>query len=67
VEFKTRAVAGLDKAATELASDLDSTLTELDAVLEYSLRGSSRKLARTPLTRLIVTRNTERPNRNLTN
>jgi hypothetical protein len=36
VEFKTKAAAGLDKAATELASDLDSTQTELDAVLEYS-------------------------------
>mmetsp|Transcript_811 Transcript_811/g.1450 ORF Transcript_811/g.1450 Transcript_811/m.1450 type:complete len:701 (+) Transcript_811:35-2137(+) len=36
VEFKTKAAAGLDKAAIELASDLDSTQTELDAVLMYS-------------------------------
>jgi len=36
IEVKTKAAAGLDKMATELASDLDSTHTELDAVLEYS-------------------------------
>jgi len=36
VEFKTKQAANLDKLAAELASDLDSTQTELDAVLEYS-------------------------------
>mmetsp|Transcript_809 Transcript_809/g.1448 ORF Transcript_809/g.1448 Transcript_809/m.1448 type:complete len:112 (+) Transcript_809:2-337(+) len=36
VELKTKTAAKLDKEASELASDLDSTQTELDAVLEYS-------------------------------
>jgi chromosome segregation ATPase len=36
VKYKTKAAAGLDKAASELSSDLDSAQNELDAVLEYT-------------------------------
>lgn len=36
VTYKTKEAASLDKAVTELSSDRDSALTELDAVLDYS-------------------------------
>jgi len=36
VKFKSKEAANLDKAITELVTDLTSTQTELDAVLEYS-------------------------------
>jgi chromosome segregation ATPase len=36
VKYKTKEAANLDKAITELATDLASTQSELDAVLEYS-------------------------------
>merc|ERR1719450_809495 len=36
VKYKTKEAASLDKAVTELSSDVDSLQTELDAVLQYS-------------------------------
>jgi len=36
VQYKTKEAASLDKSATELASDLEGSQTELDAVLEYT-------------------------------
>mmetsp|Transcript_129966 Transcript_129966/g.228885 ORF Transcript_129966/g.228885 Transcript_129966/m.228885 type:complete len:711 (-) Transcript_129966:77-2209(-) len=36
VKYKTKEAATLDKKATDLASDLDSTQAELDAVLSYT-------------------------------
>merc|ERR1719486_1102690 len=36
VKYKTKTATSLDKAATEMSSDLESYQTELDAVLEYS-------------------------------
>jgi len=36
VKYKTKEAANLDKSITELATDLASTQSELDAVLEYS-------------------------------
>jgi len=37
VKYKTKEAASLDKAVTELSSDLSGAQTELDAVLEYSI------------------------------
>merc|ERR1719213_1593099 len=47
-KYKTKEFTSLDKAATDLSSDLDGVQTEQDAVLEYLAKINDRCIAKTP-------------------
>merc|ERR1719321_2634165 len=47
-KYKTKEFTSLDKAVTELSSDLEGVQTEQDAVLEYLAKINERCIAKTP-------------------